>query len=69
MPMVEYIRARECLFFHAGGTETRIANLFVGGNSGRAFADQSDGDVSNVHALVAIQRNGARNGASSPKPQ
>ena len=66
---MEYIRAGECLFFRANGTESRIATVVVGGNPSRAFADQSDGDGLNVSALVAIQRDNARNGTSSPKPQ
>lgn len=64
MLIVEYIRAGECLFFHADGTESRIATVVVGGNPSRAFADQSDGDGLNVSALVAIQRDNARNATS-----
>ena len=60
MPMVEYIRAVDCLFFHADGTEIRTVTVIVGGNPSQAFADHSDGDGLKVSALVAIQRDSAR---------
>lgn len=44
MPGVEYIRAGECLFSHADGTEIRTATVVADSNPSRLFADQSDGD-------------------------
>ena len=67
--MVEYIRAVDCLFFHADGTEIRTATVVVGDNPIQAFAGHSDGGGLKVSALVAIQRDSAREGASSPNPQ
>ena len=54
--MVEYIRAVDCLFFHADGTDFRTATVIVSGELSQAFADHSDGDGLKVSALVAIQR-------------